>query len=230
MTHRTSAKIRAILKHLPTLETERLILRKITLGDAEAVFAYASDPEVSRYKLWDAHRSIEDSKAFLELVLGKYESGGEPDWGIVYKGDHRFVGTCAILGISADHSRAELGYVIHREYWGRGHVPEAVRAIIRFGSERMGLNRIEARCIAENTASARVHEYKTARTPVPRPANRRRKRGALRADNGQLKCSKTRREEALRRPFLRLLHSPLLEWISSSRPLVGSLYLALVRK
>lgn len=135
-----------------------MILRKMTLDDAEAVFAYASDPEVSRYTSWETHRSIEESRAFLELAVRKYESGDEPDWGIVYKGDHRFVGTCGFVNRSPDHARAELGYAIHRGYWGRGLVPEAVRAMIRFGFERIGLNRIEARCIAENTASTRVME------------------------------------------------------------------------
>ncbi len=153
-----SAKVQEILQDLPALETDRLILRKMTPDDAEAVFAYASDPEVTRYTAWDTHRTIEDSRAFLELVLGKYRSGGEPDWGVVYKGDHRFVGTCGFVNWEAGHARAELGYVISRGYWGRGLMPEAVRTIIAFGFERMNLNRIEARCIAENAASARVME------------------------------------------------------------------------
>ncbi len=151
-------KFGEISRNLPTLETDRLILRKMTPSDAEAVFAYASDPEVTRYVVWDTHRSIQDSRAFLELAVQKYKSGGEPDWGIVYKGDHRFVGTCGFVGWDGDHARAEIGYVLSREYWGRGLMPEAVRAMIAFGFERMGLNRIEARCIAENTASARVME------------------------------------------------------------------------
>jgi [ribosomal protein S5]-alanine N-acetyltransferase len=145
-----------VLRDLPTLETDRLILRKMTPKDAEAVFAYASDPEVTRYVIWDRHRTIEDSRNFLKHAVRKYESGGEPDWGIVYKGDHHFVGTCGFASWEAGHARAELGYVLSREYWGRGLMPEAVRAMIAFGFERMGLNRIEARCIAENTASARV--------------------------------------------------------------------------
>jgi len=158
LTRRASKKIDEVLKDLPILETERLILRKMTLEDAEAIFAYASDPEVSRYTLWEAHRSIEDSRAFLELEVSKRESGGEPDWGIVYKGDHRLVGTCGIISWEPHHARAEIGYALSREYWGRGLMPEAARAMIRFGFERMSLNRIEARCIAENAASARVME------------------------------------------------------------------------
>ncbi len=155
---RASTKIGEVLKDLPTLETDRLILRKMTPDDAEAVFAYASDSEVSRYVLWETHRSIEDSRAFLDLTTSKYESGGEPDWGIVYKGDHHFVGTCGIVSWEPYHARAELGYALSRDYWGRSLMAEAVRAIISFGFKKMNLNRIEARCIAENVASARVME------------------------------------------------------------------------
>ena len=155
---RASTKLGEVLKDLPTLVTDRLILRKMTPNDAEAVFAYASDPELTRYVIWETHRSIEDSKAFLDLVTGKYESGGEPEWGIVYKGDHRFVGTCGIVSWEPYHARAELGYALSRDYWGRGLMAEAVRAMISFGFREMNLNRIEARCIAENTASARVME------------------------------------------------------------------------
>jgi RimJ/RimL family protein N-acetyltransferase len=155
---RTVAEVREVLKDLPTLETERLILRKMVLNDAEAVFAYASNSEVSRYTLWETHRSIEDSRAFLEFATQKYENGGEPDWGIVYRGNGCLVGACGLVNWEAEHARAEVGFVLSREYWGRGLMSEAVRAILRFGFERMNLNRIEARCIAENAASARVME------------------------------------------------------------------------
>jgi [ribosomal protein S5]-alanine N-acetyltransferase len=155
---RTVAEVREVLKDLPTLETERLILRKMVLNDAEAVFAYASNSEVSRYTLWETHRSIEDSRAFLEFATQKYENGGEPDWGIVYRGNGCLVGACGLVNWEAEHARAEVGFVLSREYWGRGLMSEAVRAILRFGFERMNLNRIEARCIAQNAASARVME------------------------------------------------------------------------
>ena len=152
------AEIRRILKDLPTLETERLILRKMTPADAEAVFAYASDPEVTRYVIWDTHRTIEDSEIFLRSTVERYENAEAADWGIVRKENGRFIGGCGIVGWDLDHARAEMGYVLSREYWGQGLMPEAVRAMISFGFERMGLNRIEARCMVENVASARVME------------------------------------------------------------------------
>jgi ribosomal-protein-alanine N-acetyltransferase len=144
---------------LPELETERLLLRKMRLDDARAMFAYASDPEVTRYVLFETHRSIEDSEAYLRVAVEGYERGDFGGWGVVLKDSGAFVGTCGVdFGYAPEHARAELGYVLSREHWGKGLVPEAVRAVIRFGFGRMELNRIQARCIAENTASARVME------------------------------------------------------------------------
>lgn len=109
--------------------------------------------------LWETHRSIEDSEAFLRLATEGYERGDFGGWGIVLKDSGAFIGTCGLeAGYAPEHARAELGYVLAREFWGRGLMPEAVRAVVRFGFSRMDLNRVEARCIAENTASARVME------------------------------------------------------------------------
>ena len=144
---------------LPELETERLLLRKMRLDDARAMFAYASDPEVTRYVLFDTHRSLEDSETFLRFAVEGYERRDFGGWGLVLKDSGAFVGTCGVdFGYAPEHARAELGYVLSREHWGKGLMPEAVRAVIRFGFGRMELNRIQARCIAENTASARVME------------------------------------------------------------------------
>ena len=133
------------------------MLRALTPEDAGAIFAYASNPEVSRYVLWEPHRSLEDAQAFLELTTSRYESGDAPDWGMIYKGDGRLVGTCGFVEWEREHARAEVGYVLARAYWGRGLATEALGAMISFGfGRRMDLNRIEARCIAENIASARV--------------------------------------------------------------------------
>jgi [ribosomal protein S5]-alanine N-acetyltransferase len=112
-----------VFADLPELETERLLLRKMRLDDAQAMFAYASDPEVTRYVLWETHPLVEDSE--------RGEFGG---WGVVLKGSGAFVGTCGVdVGYAPEHARAELGYVLSREHWGKGLVLEAVRAVIRFG-------------------------------------------------------------------------------------------------
>lgn len=144
-------------ENLPELETERLLLRRMTPDDAGAMFAYASDPEVTRYVIWDTHRSVKDSESFLRFAAEGYESGNFGGWGVVLKENGAFIGTCGLdAGYEPEHDRAELGYVLSREYWGRGLTPEALRAVIAFGFDKLRLNRIQARCIADNTASARV--------------------------------------------------------------------------
>ena len=110
--------------------------------------------------LFETHRSVEDSESFLRQALEGYERGDFGGWGVVLKDSGAFVGTCGMdVGYAPEHARAELGYVLSREHWGRGLMPEAVRAVIRFGLGRAwALDRVQARCIAENVASARVME------------------------------------------------------------------------
>ena len=143
---------------LPTLETDRLLLRKLDLGDAEDIFEYARDPEVARYVLWEAHRSIEDSQSFINWVLEQYKKGQVSPWGIVHEADEKLIGTCGFVGWFPECARAEVGYALAKKYWGKGYMSEAVRAVITFGFREMRLNRIEATCDLKNLASARVME------------------------------------------------------------------------
>ncbi|MEG4146751.1 GNAT family protein [Microcoleus sp. Pol12B5] len=147
-----------ILAHLPTIETERLLLRKITLNDATDMFEYACNPEVSEYTMWSTHTSIEDTKYFLKSITKMYKKRELVDWGIVHKAEKKFIGTCGFVEWSMTHSRAEIGYALSRRYWGEGYMSEAVNAVIEFGFREMFLNRIVARCEVNNIASARVME------------------------------------------------------------------------
>lgn len=147
-----------IFRNLTTVETERLLLRKMTLDDAEDMFEYASNPEVAKYTTWNAHQSIKDSKFFLETVVERYKNRQITDWGIVHKEDGKLIGTCGFVEWPLAHNRAEIGYALSQKYWRQGYTSEAVGAIIKFGFQTMNLNRIEARCEVENIASARVME------------------------------------------------------------------------
>ncbi len=147
-----------ILSNLPTIETERLLLRKITLNDANDIFEYGSDPLVSQYTMWSTHTSIEDTKNFLRSLSKMYKKRELIDWGIVHKSEQKLIGTCGYVEWSMNHSRAQIGYALSRKYWSQGYMSEAVSAIIDFGFREMSLNKIEARCAQENIASARVME------------------------------------------------------------------------
>ena len=153
-----SANIDQLLAELPTLETERLLLRKITPADEADVFAYASDPEVPKYMPWEAHHSLEVTRAYLAGVFERYQNHSPGPWGIVHKRDAKLIGTCAYHDWQRDDRRAEIGYVLSRSYWGQGYMAEATRAIMAFGFRELGLNRIQAMCDLPNTGSARVME------------------------------------------------------------------------
>ena len=144
--------------YMPTLETARLTLRKITKNDAGDLFAYASDPEVSRYTTWEPHRTVGDSLKYIDFVLTKYENNEPSDWGIIDKYNGKLIGTIGFVYINTAHSRAEIGYSLSNKHWGKGITTEAVQEIIRYGLTKLALNRIEARADVRNIGSWRVME------------------------------------------------------------------------
>ncbi|MCK4449432.1 MAG: GNAT family N-acetyltransferase [Anaerolineae bacterium] len=151
-------EIEDIFDDLSVLETERLLLRKMILSDAEDLFEYASDPEVAKYTTWQAHESIEDTKCFLNSVMDQHKNRHVAPWGVIHKGDKKLIGTCGFVYWDLHNSRAEIAYALSRKYWRKGYMTEAVREVTTFGFRTMELNRIEARCKTENIASARVME------------------------------------------------------------------------
>jgi ribosomal-protein-alanine N-acetyltransferase len=146
-----------VFSNFPTLETERLILRKLRLEDAKDLFEYASDKEVTKYVTWEPHKSIEDSINLIKFTHERYEKREGIIWGIVCKENKKVIGTCDISPVTK-HFRAEIAYALSRDYWGKGIMTEAVKEAIKFGFEKMNLNRIQAMCIPENIGSYRVME------------------------------------------------------------------------
>ena len=151
-------EIEQIYGDLPALETDRLLLRKITIEDLEGMYSYASNQVVAKYVTWNAHQFISDTKEFVEFVLSQYENRKIAPWGIEYKETGNFIGTIDFVSWLPHHNTAEIGYVIHPHYWGRGITTEAAKRVISFGFEKMDLVRIQARCLIENIGSARVME------------------------------------------------------------------------
>ena len=141
-----------------TLQTPRLILRKLVIDDAEDIFAYASDPQVTTYTSWETHQSIDDTYKYLnDFVFELYRSGKGMDWGIVEKESGKLIGTCGLY-VETIHRRGTLGYDLAKPYWGKGFITEAAKVAISFGFHVMQLQRIQAICEVDHGASARVLE------------------------------------------------------------------------
>ena len=136
-----------------TIETERLVLRRARPEDAEAVFAYASDPEVTRYMDWPTHVSVDTGRRFIEECAARWASGEEFTWLVTVRPDDRALGAIAIR---IRGEEADFGYVLHRSAHGRGYATEAARAVVEWALGLPSLRRITATCDVENAASARV--------------------------------------------------------------------------
>ena len=150
---------REIFSQLPALNTDRLVLRKMKLSDARDLFAYARDPEVSRHVLWSTHTSLRESRQFLRAARRQYRRGQPCSWAITLKDSGRMIGTIGFMWLNTDWLSAEIGYSLSREYWNRGIMTEALRAVIAFGFDTLRLQRIEAQHTLDNPASGRVMQH-----------------------------------------------------------------------
>lgn len=138
-----------------TFETPWLRLRRPRPDDAEAVFAYASDPAVTRLMDWPTHETVETSRQFLDFCAKGWASGREFTWLLTLPPSDRAVGAIACR---PKDEGVEFGYVLHRDAHGRGLATEASRALVGWLKSRRRVSRVEATCDVENAASARVLE------------------------------------------------------------------------
>jgi len=138
------------------LKTQRLRLRKAKLADADAIFRqYAQDPEVTKFVSWLAHRNIEETRDYMKMCQLAWDIGRAFHWVIERQEDGQAIGM--MIG-RANPEKWELGFVLARDYWGRGYMTEALKGIIAWTLQQKDIFRIWAVCDIDNKASARVME------------------------------------------------------------------------
>jgi [ribosomal protein S5]-alanine N-acetyltransferase len=141
------------------LETERLLLREVRAEDESDVHEYASDPEVVRQMIWGPN-TPEATREFLASALATQAQWPRPNVGLAIepKSERRLIGSIE-LRISDEANRtADFGYVLNRNYWGRGYMTEAAHAILDVAFRQLNLHRVWATCNAKNRPSYRVLE------------------------------------------------------------------------
>lgn len=143
---------------LPVIDTPRLTLRKMSMRDAPDVYQYARDEEVARHVLWDAHRSLWDSRAYIRFLQHQYRAGLPCSWAIVLRETGRVIGTIGYMSYSEENAMAEIGYSLARDQWGQGLMTEALSAVLDEAFRALKLNRVEALHFTDNPASGRVME------------------------------------------------------------------------
>lgn len=147
------------MKHLGTrtITTERLILRRFTLEDAQAMYHnWASDPDVTRYLTWPAHGSVEITQMVLCDWIADYEKDDFYQWAIELRELGQPIGTISVVSHNDKAQLVHIGYALGRRWWRRGIMTEALQAVMDYLFDEVGVNRIESRHDPRNPNSGKV--------------------------------------------------------------------------
>lgn len=166
------------MRHAGTqiIETERLLLRRLTADDAEAMFRnWANDPEVTRYLRWTPHSGAEFTRQLLAAWAELYPNEDYYQWGMVEKATGELFGSFSIFdnalseplhpelwrrpGLDFAHSQWEVGYCIGRAWWGKGFMTEALRAGVDYWFTHTDAGWLASCHDPRNPASGRVMEH-----------------------------------------------------------------------
>ena len=140
----------------PILETERLLLRPMTVNDAESAFAnWTNDPDVARFMRWERHKDVSETREWLASEEALVESDAIYNWGFVQKSTGELIGSGGLIFVE-DREMYELGYNIMKNCWNRGFATEAAKRIIDFGRDTLGQKRFFCCHAKDNPASGKV--------------------------------------------------------------------------
>ena len=146
------------LKGTAAIETERLILRRFELSDAEDMFRnWASSEKVTRFLTWQPYEDAQGARDYIQTVIGGYDKG-EYNWMIDMRGGQRCIGSISVVEYREDTASAEIGYCLGEAYWGQGIMTEAAKAVMQYLFYEEGFNRVQAVHDVNNPASGRVME------------------------------------------------------------------------
>ncbi|TDP61310.1 GNAT family N-acetyltransferase [Flavobacterium dankookense] len=138
------------------LETERLLLRRVSVEDVHEVLALRGNPETMKYIPRPIIKTIEEAMEHINMINEKIDANIGINWAITLKESTKLIGIIGHYRIQPENHRSEIGYMILPEYNGKGITSEAIKAVINYGFEQMQLHSIEAVIDPENSASEKV--------------------------------------------------------------------------
>ncbi|MCI5841411.1 MAG: GNAT family N-acetyltransferase [Clostridium sp.] len=140
------------------IETDRLILRRYVIEDADAMYKnWAPDSEVTKFLTWQPHSSVEVSRGIIENWLKEYSDKKYYQWAIVLKDNgNEPIGDISVGQMNEDISMVHIGYCLGRAWWRRGIMSEALKAVMHFMFDTVEVNRVESRHDPMNPNSGKV--------------------------------------------------------------------------
>ena len=142
----------------PYLSTTQCQLRPMRMEDAEQVFYLRTDDRVLKYLDREKMQSLDEAKALTEKIINAVAANENINWAICLKGNDTMIGSIAFWRLVKEHFRAEIGYNLHPDHWGKGIMNEAMKVVLEYGFGEMGLHSVEANVNPANEASIRLLE------------------------------------------------------------------------
>ena len=146
------------LRTTPRIETGRLLLREIQETDVKAIFdCWMQDEDVSRYMYWKASSDIAETENFVQFELGQIQNEKWYRWIIVLKETGEIAGTCLVFyNEEDDESHWDISYNLGKKYWGNGYITEAMKEVMRFTENALGMEECVTAYAKVNLSSANV--------------------------------------------------------------------------
>ena len=141
-----------------SLEGEKTYFKALSVEDVQEIHNYASDKEVSRFIGWNLMNTLQETHEHIESMLKRESAGTHLFASIVLKSTHEIIGTAMIFNFDKEANKAEIGYVFHRDHWGKGYGTEIVALMTDFAFESLHLHKLYANVVNANIGSARILE------------------------------------------------------------------------
>jgi ribosomal-protein-alanine N-acetyltransferase len=141
-----------------SLKGENICFKQLSTNDAQAIHNYASDEEVSRFIGWSLMNTLNETSEYIETMLKRESAGTHLYASIVLKSTQEIIGTAMIFNFDKEANQAEIGYVFHRDHWGKGYGAESVALMSDFAFEALNLHKLHASVVDANIGSARILE------------------------------------------------------------------------
>lgn len=142
----------------PCISTERLFLRQVEKNDVSEIFFLRSNPKVLKYLDRAPASTHEEALEFIEKIIDLEKNNEAVTWAITLRNNLKLIGTICYWNIQKEHYRAELGYVLHPDFHGKGVMQEAIKEVVKFGFQIMKLHSIEANTNPNNRSSIKLLE------------------------------------------------------------------------
>lgn len=142
----------------PLLVTDRLVLRQVSNNDVNEIFFLRADEAVMRHIRRPLARSVEDAIQFIQIINTGLANNESINWAITLKNHPKFIGNICLWRIQKENYRAEVGYMLHTTWHGKGIMQEALAAVLGYGFKTMKLHSIEAIVNPENEPSIKLLE------------------------------------------------------------------------